>query len=433
MSSDTITYANQASGFMHVHQDPSATNRHQTTPIPWSMLVDIIQNAHSLYPMECDHRTNVLSRVLLCIYECQGDKDQAIHTYQQLLPRLHLLRPVLSSSIVLHSENWQTHLGNASSYQNYLAFFDQEIQQRGVDNTVRHYLPQLPPSLHSQLQPLAHLTLGFEHGLSPMVSEGLAYLCCTFDAAAPWLNGCTTRIVSDDRLPSLSEDPPSPLTAPSIVCVTTPAAEPHALGILSPFANYHSSPLDNVLFDSIRADPRFNGVMEGGRPMAAKVKQLLKSHGALLQQYLDEWMTHSTNTMDRRLDELTLVCLHMVHANILDEPTHHLLASTVALRTLYLTNIFLHHDRLLHQWVSTLALLMMCTFIIQGKPSTTHLISNSLAYTTWHSCHQAFLSLHAPPVYTLVLRSLCKIDKPLSLSIANTLIHTLEQQPPIDE
>ncbi|KAI8068254.1 hypothetical protein BC940DRAFT_346608 [Gongronella butleri] len=379
--------------------------------------MDILQDTHTLFPMECDHHTNVLSRVLVCVYEFQGDKDHIVYAYQQLLSSLHLLRPISSSPIVICPDNWRTHLGNKSCYQSFLAFFDREIQQHGLDATAKHFLNQLAPSLHAQLQPVVHLTLGLEHGLAPMVSEGLAYLCSTFDAALPWLSDCGGTGHAANR------QPPAIGTGRTF---STNVAQSNATAV-SPS---NDSSLATVLFDPICADPRFNGTIEGGRSMASKIKQLLKSHSVLLQQYLLAWMSEQ-KSIDCLIDELTRACLGLIEANTMDEPTHHLLASMVALRTLYRTQFL--PDDLMHQWLLTQALVMMCTFIIQGRRTAfSHVDSAYLEYTNWDQCIHAFFAFHSPPVYTLAIRSLWKLDDPQSLSMANALIHALKQHPIVD-
>ncbi|CAO3592802.1 unnamed protein product [Absidia cylindrospora] len=424
MSSETVlqpSSANQTLASYHVcHGDSSLCQRtsgsnNQKTTISRPSLVNIIHDAHSMYPMECEHRTNILSQVLVSMYELEGDTDQMASAYQQLLSSLHLLRPV-SISVHINKDNWLKHLGDTSCYQSYLAFFDNELNQYGVQSVLTCYLNSMPPSIHSQLQPLVHLTLGLEHDLPLMVSEGLAYLASTLDDASPW-------IVSNAE----SSIPSTQSSSRSVVNQCT---------------------FDYLLFDCIQSDPRFNGIMEGGRPLVAKVKHLLTNHGPLLQNYLQQWLSFSSQheRLEQQLDELMEVTLQMLQTRLLDEPTHQLLASSLALRTLYKQGIW--RSDVLRDWIQVQGLMMICTFLVQGRPHNTkmmttigaprrHLPSTSMPFYSiqqqqdWSRCIQSFLATHPPPASILVMRSLWKAQLhtayPSScLLAANALVSSIQ-------
>ncbi|KAI8077695.1 uncharacterized protein BX664DRAFT_343251 [Halteromyces radiatus] len=363
------------------------------TTIPRSCLMNMLHDVHFLYPMECEHRPNILSRVLVCMYELQGDKTQATNAYQQLLSSLHFLRPV-STAIDIHVDNWEKHLGDTTCYKSYLYFFDKEIKQHGMVNTLYRYLNAMPLSIHAQLQPLVHLTFGLEHDLPLMVSEGLAYYASTLDYASPWILENTT-----------TTQPPCSF--------------------------------DDILFDCIQSDPRFNGVMEGGRPLAAKIKLLLKNHGPLLQQYLSQWFNTSLDN-EKRMDELMHTTLQLLKQHLLDEPTQQLLASLLAIRTLYDHQLLSSSH--VFPWLQVQALLMMCTFIIQGRTRRNSSSSSDIQHPSslqqdWHHCIQAFVTTtNPPPSSILLMRSLWKAqqytDVPnLCLLIANDLVFSIQEVP----
>lgn len=268
----------------------------------------------------------------------------------------------------------------------------------------------MPPSIHSQLQPLVHIAFGLEHDLPLMVSEGLAYLASTMDDASAWI------------LPTSNSN-----TATNVSSTTTP----------------HCS-FDYLLFDCIQSDPRFNGVMEGGRPVAAKIKLLLKNHGPLLQNYLQQWLAPS-RSVEQQMDELINVTLRMMETKLLDEPTHQLLASILALRTLST----MWSPEVLSQWMQVQALLMICTFIVQGRPSNTKMNTLGAANTTaveltaqpvlflqqqddWSRCIASFISAGPPPCLILTMRSLYKTQQRIlgpssCLRLANTLVAALNE------
>ncbi|KAI8334220.1 hypothetical protein BC941DRAFT_432395 [Chlamydoabsidia padenii] len=322
------------------------------------------------------------------MFELEGNQEQAVHAYQQVVSSLHFLRPV-SISVTINQDNWNKHLGNTSCYQSYLSFFDDEIKHYGTQLVLRKYLNTMPPSIHSQLQPLVHLAFGLEHDLPLMVSEGLAYLASTMDDASPWL-----------------------------VSTTTSSTHPR------------QSSFDYLLFDCIQSDPRFNGVMEGGRPVAAKVKLLLKNHGPLLQNYLLQWLTLDD---DLNMDELMAVVLRMMSQNLVDKPTHQLLASIVAIRSL--TTIWTPHR--LSQWIQVQGLLMMCTFIVQHRPNNNTRMDTVLLHQEgWAQCIQSFMAAGPPPGLILAMRSLWKTQQWMmddssssssSLILANALVASLEK------
>lgn len=270
----------------------------------------------------------------------------------------------------------------------------------------------MPPSIHSQLQPLVHIAFGLEHDLPLMVSEGLAYLASTLDDASNWILPTGNSNASTNNS---SKTPPR-------------------------------CSFDYLLFECIQSDPRFNGVMEGGRPVAAKIKLLLKNHGPLLQNYLQQWLESSSlQPLEQQMDELIDVTLRMMETKLLDEPTHQLLASILALRTLYT----IWSPEVLSQWIQVQGLLMICTFIVQGRPHNTKMNTLGVANTAavdrtaqpvlflqhqddWSRCISSFISAGPPPCLILTMRSLYKaqqrMPRPSScLRLANTLVASLNE------
>ncbi|CAO3615085.1 unnamed protein product [Cunninghamella blakesleeana] len=427
MPSNTLLTTNQSSPITYsIYKGETEMN---SSTIPKSSLMNIIYDIHSLYPMECEDRSNILSRVLVCMYELEGGKDQAALAYQQMLPSLHLLRPI-GVSIDINMENWQKYLGNTSCYRSYLGFFDDQIKRYGMEATLKYFLNAMPPSIHSQLQPIVHFSLGLEHDLPPMVSEGLAYLASTLDDGSPWL-----------------------LQKPSATITNNNTKKQH-------------TSFDYILFDCIQSDPRFNGIMEGGRTIAAKIKILLKNHGPLLQTYLQQWLDSSSfdhddldhlqpEEIEQRINEILNVALNILQMKLLDEPTHQLLASILALRTLYDQQI-MDLDKL-YQWIQIQSLLMICTFIVQGhssniiesntqhhhrryssssssslsSPPSTPTPTPSMIYQDWTNCIQSFITANPPPSSILAMRSLWKAEQfiPLRscLVTANALATHVQQ------
>lgn len=68
------TATNQSLATLHVSKDNYCfrPNYPPSTKISRSALIDILKDTHCMYPMECEQRPNILSRVLLCIFELEG-------------------------------------------------------------------------------------------------------------------------------------------------------------------------------------------------------------------------------------------------------------------------------------------------------------------------------------------------------------------------
>lgn len=67
------------------------------------------------------------------------------------------------------------HLGEANAYTSYLRFFEKEIEQHGIINTVRRFVwsgDMLSRTLGGALHPIIHIGYGVEFSLPGQTAEG---------------------------------------------------------------------------------------------------------------------------------------------------------------------------------------------------------------------------------------------------------------------
>ena len=222
-------------------------------------------------------------------------------------------------------------------YGDYLAFFDHQLEQHGIDGLLEQYFYSSPlqHSLGSQLQPLVHLAFGIEQNLPPVVTQALAYLASTY--------------LDSSELTQLSMSQEHKVTANE----------------------------DELLFDLVGADQRFGGKIDGSNNFNAAVKVLLKSKFDLLKTYMNVWNT----TTARSLEQLTAIATRLItYSNHINQGQieldwflggGQLLSSALAIRTL-----IDHCPPTLSVDLSSLInlqfLATLCTYIVQGRPPRAH-------------------------------------------------------------
>ncbi|XP_037040039.1 oxidoreductase AflY-like [Bradysia coprophila] len=90
------------------------------------------------------------------------------------------LEPISKTSTVIDSSNWETNIGCKGSYSDYLRYFDNELEVKGLKNTFDLYFSQLMgESLGAALHPLINIGYAMEFKNPILLSEGLAYVCIT--------------------------------------------------------------------------------------------------------------------------------------------------------------------------------------------------------------------------------------------------------------
>ncbi|OKK16217.1 hypothetical protein AMK16_26365 [Streptomyces sp. CB00455] len=91
------------------------------------------------------------------------------------------LEPPKPDRVTITEENWRTHLGQRSSFWSYTAFFDGRVQELGLDEVVRRYVPALLPGWAGAFtHATIHLGWALEYGSRWMAIEGLAYMAFTY-------------------------------------------------------------------------------------------------------------------------------------------------------------------------------------------------------------------------------------------------------------
>lgn len=269
-------------------------------------------------------------------------------------------------------------------YRPYLAFFTEQIQDLGIEAAIDHFLfdvdSPLSTSFGSQLQSLVHISFGLEYGMQDIVAQGLAYLAS-----------------SHTDIQDLVQE------------------HDNSHGVHEP---------EDILFDMVAADPRFDGRMETADTIPAAIKILLKSQASLLATYV--------NTASLRSPE------QLVHlaAKILSMMQHcrsgaSLLASALAIQALASTGR--NVNQLLRiQWLATL-----CTYIAENRPMqpsntssfdiTSQPNHESSDLCLWQQLIDRVVST-GDPIHILSIQSLVKAatlygDTQHYLDAANTLVN----------
>ncbi|KAI8149416.1 hypothetical protein BJV82DRAFT_588005 [Fennellomyces sp. T-0311] len=327
-----------STGFFPIQQQntyvyhQACSNKTNTTLSSRRMLRDMIEEHHATFVMEHRDRPNVLIRVLVALHELGATDEQLARVYNELYLDL---TPLRKTHVSIDRDTWQEYLGNPGHYGDYLAFFDRQLEQLGMDSLLEHYFYSSPlqHSLGSQLQPLVYLAFGIEQNLPPIVTQALAYLASTY--------------LDSSELTLL------------------PTSQEHEV----------TTNEDELLFDLVGADQRFDGKIDGSNNFHASVKVLLKSKFDLLKTYMNLWNT----TTAQSLEQLTVMATRLItYSNHINQGQieldwflggGQLLASALAIQTLIdHCPPTLSVDSLVNlQFLATL-----CTYIVQGRPPRVH-------------------------------------------------------------
>lgn len=138
-------------------------------------------------------------------------------------------------------------LSRLRAYPSYLVFFDGEVARLGIAEAVKTYFLDggLWLSIGSQMQPVVHLAFGIESQVDSIVSQGLAHVASSY---------LSSQAISE----SDSEDG----------------------------AHENNISLEKLLFDWAAYDGRFRGSMEDASTFDSAFRRVLRTQGALLQEYV---------------------------------------------------------------------------------------------------------------------------------------------------
>ncbi|KAI8141940.1 hypothetical protein BJV82DRAFT_616521 [Fennellomyces sp. T-0311] len=334
----------------------------ETLAIPRSLLRKLIQDHHTVYHMEHRDIPNILARVLVGLHELGANQDQLINGYKKVHPDLV---PLLQTSIeknTIADDSWLEHLGDSTYYRQYLSFFQQKIEQRGVEKVVQEYFCSSPllTSIGSQLQPIVHMAFGLEYDMPEIVVQGLAYLATTFVDVEPLLEEASSSSGYSDN--------------------------------------------SSILFDMVAADPRFAGRMDGTNTFHSAVKVLIKSQQSLLGMYM--------RMVKSKLQDLVTLAAQLIpctqQAHRLDWflGGGQLLASALAIQFL-VQQPYVDEDAA-KKLVQLQFLATMCTYVVQGRPDRPP--SHDTPCQTWENCASAVVQ-SGDPKSILIMQSLSKAQQ----------------------
>ncbi|KAI9256465.1 hypothetical protein BDA99DRAFT_516452 [Phascolomyces articulosus] len=352
-----------------------------------------------------------------------ANDDQLAQVYNQLYPEL---TPLRRARVLIDQNNWQEYLGHPGYYGDYLAFFDDQLEQLGMDKLLEQYFYSsiLQHSMGSQLQPLVHLAFGIEQRLPLVVTQGLAYLASTFLDASDLC-----------ELSSQEQQQQRPVT---------------------------TTTHDELLFDLVGADQRFGGKIDGSNTFHSSVKVLLKSKGDLLKTYMAVWhnitsssqqqqqqqqQQQSSSSSSSLVDQLVIMATRLItHSNHINQGQieldwflggGQLLSSALAIQTLIdhcPPTLTVESSLVNLQFLATL-----CTYIVQGRPPRAHYANSPIEHSTsssiptsltlrldWSDCVDAIVKSGDPKailtMHSLKRASHCFDDDYLYLHTANFLV-----------
>lgn len=280
------------------------------------------------------------------------------------------------------------------------------MDRYGMDGVLDRYFYNGPlcQSFGSQMQPMIHLAFGIEQGLPRLVTQGLAYLATTY-----------LDIMSFEE-----EEEEQTTTTATAICTG----------------------VDQLLFDLVSADQRFDGKIDGGNSFHSAVKVLLKAKSDLLKPYLAEWTSLTRhNTASERIEQLVMIAIQLITRSSSSSSSSQtddnnnsqialdwylgggqLLASALAIYTLVQQRPDLDLRSLTNlQFLNTL-----CSFIVQGRPSSSH--PPPPRRLEWSDCIATIIESNDANAI-LTMRSLCEASKlyphhnDLMIDTANFLVN----------
>ncbi|KAG2226948.1 hypothetical protein INT45_010227 [Circinella minor] len=347
--------------------------------IPQSLLHKLIQDHHTVYHMEYRDQPNHLARVLVALHELGAKQDQLINGYYKVYPDLV---PLLQTSIeqrVLTNDSWLEYLGDSTYYRPYLSFFQQKIEEYGVDQVIQSYFFDSPlsSSIGSQLQPIVHMTFGIEYDMPDIVTQGLAYLATTFVDVESLLGDNDSR---------------------------------HKNSATNKVEH------ENILFDMVAADPRFAGRMDGTNTFHSALKVLIKSQHSLLETYMEMLPSFPSQHALQKLVTLAtklIPCTKQSHRLDWFLGGGQLLASALAIQYLFERYNKMNSNNDFQKLIRLQFLTTLCTYIIQGRPSRSPTFHENLFQQQqgcWDTCVSAIIE-SGDSKSILIMQSLVKAHR----------------------
>ncbi|CAO3629812.1 unnamed protein product [Cunninghamella echinulata] len=148
---------------------------------------------------------NHLAHHILAAYSLGAKEEQLAKIYKEHASYQRPLPPILGETIT--RDNYSKYLGSAKAYTSYLHFFEKEIAQYGIIDTVRRFVwsgDMLARTLGGALHPIIHIGYGIEFSLPGQAAEGLALAACTEGSITKWIS--ERPPISDSLVPIHRED-----------------------------------------------------------------------------------------------------------------------------------------------------------------------------------------------------------------------------------
>jgi len=153
-----------------------AAHRQQTAKRTGELLAINHANHHCFYNEIRFH--NHLAHHLLALYSLGADEKAIQASYEREAP---VQKPIGGvENVTITTKNWNSFLGQAEYYKNYLQFFLEEVDKKSAVGAIQEYVfanpenEMLNRSFSGVLHPLIHWGYGLEFKIDGIVAEGLA-------------------------------------------------------------------------------------------------------------------------------------------------------------------------------------------------------------------------------------------------------------------
>jgi hypothetical protein len=212
------------------------------------------------------------------------------------------LRAVPQTLAEITRDNYMDYFNKAEAYTSFLTFFTSEMNQYGIDETVRRWVwsgDLLTRTIGGLFHPVIHIGYGLEFKLPGIVAEGLAMACCTDDSLQP-----LTSIQ-----PNLNRDHLSPLTTSA--AIDSQKAD-QIVNTTTLDSDLDKNPLIQKIL-KIQSDPELDIVKPS--PVSERIKTIATSPESMskLKKYLDTWEIDATPESIHENYRLLFECILIIY------------------------------------------------------------------------------------------------------------------------
>jgi hypothetical protein len=135
------------------------------------------------------HLTNHVKHAVVALVGLGASPDTIqsyYENYAEMTPYGYGLEPARPSKYIITDENWKQDLGKRTNWSSYCAFFERKVNELGLDEVIRRFVPVLLPGWAGAFTH-ATIHLGWALNIKSqwMAIEGLAYMAYTYVPCYP--------------------------------------------------------------------------------------------------------------------------------------------------------------------------------------------------------------------------------------------------------